>query len=153
MRTRFIVAVLVTFVVGAVVVRLYAVAEKPNGDAEKNDHRQASSAVIVIVEGPLNKDRVGEAKAIRILSPQKVAALEAFFPNYHKRPTSGRAGSWEEGYAVYFDYPNGESFRVGLSTNVDDWSMGRGDFDTRGDFKAFVAGLQADDNAKAQRTK
>jgi hypothetical protein len=150
MRSVSIVAVLVTFSLATVAAGLHAVAEKPNGGTQTNDRRPHSA--LIVITGIINKDGVGEQKAIRILNPQKIAALEAFFPNYQKRPTSERAGAWKEGYNVYFDYPDAESFRVTVSANGDSafWTMRGGDFETRGDFKAFVASLQAPDADKSQ---
>lgn len=47
------------------------------------------------------------------------------------------------GYHVYFDFGGGETINVTVSQNENagSWSVGRGDFETKGDFNGFVAGL------------
>ncbi len=97
----------------------------------------------IVVQGILNRDGVGEFKAIQIRDGKKVSALEAFFPNYRQRPTNNTGAGWMAGYQVYFDFPGGETINVTVSQNetAGSWSAGRGDFETNGDFNAFVADL------------
>lgn len=94
----------------------------------------------------------GKLAAIRITDASQLATLEAFFPDYRRRPTSRIAGAWIAGYVVYFDYPMGHSIRVTVSENENSayWTVGQGDFQTRGDFRAFVDALQDDADSKTQ---
>jgi hypothetical protein len=80
----------------------------------------------------------------QLTDDKQVAALEAFFPDYQKRPTSDTAGHWKWGYLVYLDFADGLSVRLGVSPanrEPASWSAGHGDFPVEGDFHAFVAGL------------
>lgn len=97
----------------------------------------------IVVEGILDRHGVGELKAIRISDRKKLSALEAFFPNYRQRPTNNAGAGWIAGYHVYFDFAGGETINVTVSQNENagSWSIGRGDFETKGDFNGFVAGL------------
>jgi hypothetical protein len=55
------------------------------------------------------------------------------------------AAGWKRGYEVYFDYPDGVSVRLSVSSPGNRptyWSVGRGDFEAKGDFHRFVAGLR-----------
>jgi hypothetical protein len=105
-------------------------------------HPRPSSAVILFEE-PAGRDGVGELKAIRLTDPKKLILLESFFPDYRKRPDSDDAAAWEAAYRIYFDFPNGEALRVSVSRNdqAGRWSVGRGDFRTKGDFTRFIADL------------
>lgn len=140
MRFLAPVVVSVTLVLATVGVRLYAGVEANDNGA--NDD-QAVSALIVFQE-TLDKNGVGRTKAIRVDDREKVAALEAFFPNYRRQPQNDKAGGWEDGYNVYFDFDKGKSLRVTvyLNENAGFWAMGSGGFETNGDFNAFVARLQ-----------
>ena len=101
----------------------------------------------IVAEGVLGRGGVGEVRAVRVADPAKLSALEAFFPGYRRRPTSDTAGGWMAGHQVYFDFAGGETVCVTVSKNEDagSWSAGRGDFETNGDFNAFVAGLPGKD--------
>lgn len=95
---------------------------------------------LIMRENTVPKTGVVKVEAIRIIDPRKLEHLESFFPNYRQRPTSYTAGGWMAGYRVYFDFEGGESVRVTVSENENAayWSTGHGDFDTKGDFNAFV---------------
>ena len=58
---------------------------------------------------------VSTTSAIRIMAPDKLVELEAFFPNYHKRPSSDEVSGWIAGYEVYFNFPGGETVLVTVS--------------------------------------
>ena len=84
------------------------------------------------------------AKVHRLTGSEQLDALEAFFPGYQGRPTSAIAAGWKRGYDVYFDFPDGYSIRLAVSSprnRPTSWSAGRGDFEVRGDFHEFTAGL------------
>ena len=84
------------------------------------------------------------AKVHRITEAKQVAALAAHFPGYEKRPSSNTAAGWKMGYEVYFDYPDGVSVHLKVSSPKNrpiHWSVGRGDFEAEGDFHKFVAEL------------
>ena len=84
------------------------------------------------------------AKVHRITEAKQVAALAAHFPGYEKRPSSNTAAGWKMGYEVYFDYPDGVSVHLKVSSPKNrpiHWSVGRGDFEAEGDFHKFVADL------------
>jgi hypothetical protein len=83
-------------------------------------------------------------KVHRLTEEKQVAALAAHFPGFEKRPSSNTAGGWMRGYDVYFDYPDGVSVRLTVASSTNrptHWSVGRGDFEAKGDFHKFVAGL------------
>lgn len=111
---------------------------------EPGDQDRAIRATIVI-ESTLSKDGIGETRAICIVNQEKLTALESFFPGYRRLPSSDEAGAWEAKYRVYFDFPGGKSICVTVSENHDAgyWSVGRGDFETKGNFNEFVDGLAA----------
>jgi hypothetical protein len=98
---------------------------------------------LIVREAALTREGVGKLSAIRVADPEKLSALEAFFPGYSKRPSSHLAGGWKAGYQVYFNFPRGETVRVTVSENQNGhlWSAGQGDFATRGNFVGFVEGL------------
>ncbi|HYO08298.1 MAG TPA: hypothetical protein VER17_04955, partial [Tepidisphaeraceae bacterium] len=98
---------------------------------------------LVVAADPLPAGGVGRVKAVRVADPAKLAALDAFFPDYARRPRGNTAAGWIAGHHVYFDLPGGDTVRVAVSANDEGatWSAGQGDFDSRGDFKAFVAAL------------
>ena len=80
----------------------------------------------------------------RLTQDKDVAAVEAFFPGYQKRPASDTAGHWKWGYLVYLDFAGGVSMRLAVSPANGEpasWTAGHGDFPVEGDFHAFVAGL------------
>jgi hypothetical protein len=100
---------------------------------------QPTAALVVVYDG-------GKVpKAHRLTETRQVAALAAHFPGYEKRPSSDRAAGWEMGYEVYFDYPDGVSARLRVSSprnRLTHWSIGRGDFEAEGDFHRLVASLR-----------
>jgi hypothetical protein len=59
-------------------------------------------------------------------------------------PKSNMAAGWKAGYEVYFDFPRGKTIRVTTSANDKGrtWTVGQGDFDTKGDFNGFVKKLR-----------
>lgn len=83
--------------------------------------------------------RRGNTRQIWLLS----WGTRRFFPNYRQRPTNNAGAGWMAGYHVYFDFADGETINVTVSQNENagSWSIGRGDFETKGDFNGFVAGL------------
>jgi hypothetical protein len=89
------------------------------------------------------REGVGKLSAIRVVDPEKLLILEAFFPGYSKRPSSDLAGGWKAGYQVYFNLPRGETVRLTVSENENGhlWSAGQGDFATKGNFVGFVEEL------------
>jgi hypothetical protein len=109
------------------------------GCARKSSPSGKPSTALVIAY-----DQGKVAKIRRLTDEKKVAALAAFFPGYEKRPSSSVAAGWKRGYDVYFDFAEGFSVRLSVSStknNPAHWSAGRGDFDLDDDFHAHVAGL------------
>ena len=98
---------------------------------------------LVVREGVLPRSGVGRVTALRVADPERLATLEAFFPDYRKRPSSDLSGGWKAGYRVYFSFPGGETIRITVSENDGGgrWTAGRGDFATNGDFKRFFEEL------------
>lgn len=97
------------------------------------------TAALVIVY-----DQGKVAKVHRLTEAKQVAALAAHFPEYEERPAIDTAAHWKRGYEVYFDYPDGVSVRLTVSSPKNrptHWSAGRGDFEAEGDFHKFVANL------------
>jgi hypothetical protein len=89
-------------------------------------------------------DKGKVARVHRLTGDAQVAALGAFFPGYERRPASDTAAGWKRGYEVYFDFPDGYSVRLSVSSPQNrptHWSAGRGDFEVQGDFHKFVAEL------------
>ena len=84
------------------------------------------------------------APPVHVSDAAQLAALEGFFPGYRKRPHSNIAGGWRLGYEVYFNFPDGNTVRVIVSSPKNDpthWSIGGGDFRVKGDFHTFAAKL------------
>ena len=119
-------------------------ADKPK-KADKSKKSDQPVSALIVVEGIISRQGVGEMKAIRVVDRKKLSSLESFFPNYRKRPSSNEAAPWKAGYRVYFNFPDGKSIRLTVSHNANArfWSAGRGDFATKGDFNKFVASLQS----------
>lgn len=134
MRFLALIAVLVALLLGVAWGRL---------DAGKKPTEVPPIMATIVVAGVLDRDGVGELKAIRITDREKLSTLEAFFPDYRQRPANDTGAGWMRGYDVYFEFPGGETITVTVSQNENagSWSVGRGDFETKGDFNAFVAGL------------
>ena len=109
--------------------------------AERPPEKSGLIGALVVKEGLISRDGIGRMQAIRITDPSRLAKLESFFPGYDRRPVNNTAAGWEAGYRVYFDFPHGRSVRVTVSENATDWSVGQGDFATRGDFTRFVESL------------
>ena len=112
--------------------------------AEKPKKPQQPISALIVIEGIISRQGVGEMNAIRIIDRKKLSNLESFFPNYRKRPSSNEAAGWKAGYRVYFNFPDGKSIRLTVSHNENArfWDAGRGDFETKGDFNKFVASLR-----------
>lgn len=112
--------------------------------ADKSKKADQPISALIVVEGIISRQGVGEMKAIRIIDREKLSRLESFFPNYRKRPSSNEAAPWIARYRVYFNFPDGKSIRLTVSHNANArfWSAGRGDFELKGDFNKFVASLQ-----------
>jgi len=107
--------------------------------AGKPTAAQPTSRVILVQD-----DRGKVIRAYSLTDKDQVAAIESFFPGYHDRPTSDRAGAWRSGYQVYFDFPDCHSDRLLVSSPSLDmavWSIGNGDHAVKGDIHKFVAGL------------
>ena len=135
MRYAIFGLVLVAAAAGLAVVWVVA-ADKPAPAAPP------TAALVVVYDGGQ------EAKAYRVTGAKQVATLAAHFPGYEKRPSSDTAAGWELGYEVYFDYPDGVSVRLKVSSPNNRpvrWSVGRGDFEVEGDFHQFAAGLGTTD--------
>jgi len=113
--------------------------------ADKPKKADQPISALIVVEGIISRQGVGEMKAFRIIDREKLSSLESFFPNYRKRPSSNETAPWEARYRVYFNFPDGKSIRltVSHSGNPRFWSVGRGDFELRGDFNKFVASFQS----------
>ena len=141
--------------IAATVVFLLAALGVPRSSGETTEKDRQLVGALIVIEGLVAADGVGEMKAFCITGREKLSALENFFPDYRKRPSSRRAAGWKAGYRVYFDLSDGETVRIAVSENENAayWSCGKGDFETNGDFKVFVAGLQASDPDKPQGTK
>lgn len=100
--------------------------------------RKAGSATIVVIGNQ------GVAKTHLVSDPEKMAALEEFFPDYRKQPTSNVSAGWKAGYFVYFDFPRGESIKLVVSPTTFAkvyWTTGQGDFPVKGDFAKFLEEL------------
>ena len=111
---------------------------------EKQTSNDASpGSALIVAQGTVSAGGVELPNAVRVSDPTTLARLESFFPNYRERPTSDAARGWIVGHTVYFDFPQGVTIRVAVSENQNAafWSVGRGDFRTIGDFKAFVDSL------------
>ncbi len=104
----------------------------------------APLSAVIVTEGVHSRGGLAQLQAISILDLPTVEKLAAFFPKYDQRPTSKSAAGWEAGYRVYFNFKNGETICVTVSknNNSDTWTIGKGDFDTQGDFVPFVEELQ-----------
>ena len=113
--------------------------------ANKSKKSDQLISALIVIEGTISRQGVGEMKAIRVVDLKKLSSLESFFPNYRKRPSSNEAAPWEAEYRVYFNFPDGKSIRltVSHSGNPRFWDVGRGDFELKGDFNKFVASLQS----------
>lgn len=111
--------------------------------AAKND-AGAPRRALVVFEGVHGRDGIGQMTAISVVDRDKIAKLEGFFPNYRKAPASSIAAGWKTGQTIYFDFGKGQTLRVTVSGNDDGktWSMGSGDFDTRGDLAAYLKELR-----------
>ena len=126
----------------AVVVGLLAAVgcdRKPDADKAAGAGARAGTATVVVIGDK------GVAKTYLVSGKEKMAALEAFFPDYHKRPTSTVSAGWKAGYFVYFDFPDGESVKMIVSPTTHKqvlWSMGRGDHKVEGDFAKFLSALE-----------
>jgi hypothetical protein len=100
----------------------------------------------IILHEVVSKDLDAKWDVIRVDDPTKLVKLESFFPNYRQRPTSDKAGAWMVGYEVYFNFPQGQCVHVSVSSDgngADNWTVGSGDFEVHGDFKAFVNSLSS----------
>ncbi len=115
----------------------------PQRAAEKTDKSDQPLSALIVIEGVISRQGVGEMKAIRVIDRKKLSSLGSFFPNYRKRPSSKDSAPWKAKYRVYFNFPNGKSIRLTVSRNENAryWTVGRGDFKTKGDFNKFVASL------------
>lgn len=132
---RFGIATTVVLVTVSAAWIAYAVLDKQN----ESPHR-----VMVIIEGIHSGKGVGQLTAISVVDRKRIEAIEEFFPNYQQRPSSGEAGAWIAGAAIYFDFTNGQSVRVTVSQNDDMkwWSVGDGDFEVNGEFAAYLKELR-----------
>ena len=112
--------------------------------ADKPRKSDPPVSVLIVIEGVISRQGVGEMKALRIIDRKKLSSLESFFPNYRKRPSSNVTLPWMAKYRVYFNFRDGKSIRLTVSHNDNAryWTAGRGDFETKGDFNKFVASLR-----------
>lgn len=111
---------------------------------EKPPKEQAPGSVLIVPEGTHSREGIGQFTAISVVDRKTIEKLEAFFPKYRTYPSADLAGGWEAGHRVYFNFGKGRSIRVTVSENGggDTWTVGDGDFATRGDFPKFVKELQ-----------
>ncbi len=126
-------------------VAILAVAAACLQAAKKKDGKpRAPSEVFITFDSVYQKDRIGRFSTIGVQDPKLIAAIEAFFPNYRNSPSSNVAAGWERGYVVFFKFPNGQTTSVTVAGkgNGPFWTQGRGDFETKGDFKQFAEGLK-----------
>jgi hypothetical protein len=111
---------------------------------ERTTKDESPHSAVIVLAGTHNLEGVGKFTAISISDRQKIEKLEGFFPNYRKFPSSDIAAGWKAGSHVYFNFANGRTVRVTVSKNDDGktWSIGHGDFQTRGDFEGYLKELQ-----------
>jgi hypothetical protein len=110
-----------------------------NGNGGAGKPAGPGSATIVVI------GKQGVSKTYLLSDAAKIAALEAFFPNYRNRPTNPNAAGWKAGSYVYFDFPKGESLKLVVSPTGGAntyWTMGQGDHAVVGDFAKFLATLE-----------
>ena len=95
-------------------------------------------------------DMTPQPPSIQVTKAAELRQLESFFPDYRSRPSSMTAAGWIAGHQVLFDFPDGTTIQVTVSGNDKGktWSVGQGDFSTRGDFKGFADGLLARNTEK-----
>ena len=137
-------AVAIVFAAGAAIT-FGGKPEAPHAEAPpeppKVPEKDGPSDVIIVMY-----DRGGAPRVARIADRAAIASLEKCFPNYRQRPASNTAGGWKMGAEVFFNFPFGNTVRVVVAPEpVDDepvdWSVGRGDFKTAGDFYKLAARL------------
>jgi hypothetical protein len=111
---------------------------------ERGAKDESPHKVVIVSAGVHSREGVGKFEAFSVVDREKIAKLESFFPDYRTHPSSDIAGGWKAGWHVYFDFRNGRTVRVTVSQNDDGktWSIGHGDFQTHGDFDAFLKQLQ-----------
>jgi hypothetical protein len=112
---------------------------------EKAALDEAPHRALIVVEGVHGTEGVGQFAAISVVDRPTIGKLESFFPNYRKLPSSDIAAGWKTGATVYFDFGNARTVRVTVAKNDDGktWSVGNGDFNTRGDFNGFLKQLRS----------
>ena len=113
---------------------------------DRQPKEQVPQRVVIVLEGVMHsREGIGQPTAISIVNRKTIEQLESFFPNYRTYPSSDQVAGWDAGYSVYFNLNKGRTIRVAVSSlgnGGDTWSIGDGDFTTRGDFPAFVTDLQ-----------
>lgn len=107
---------------------------------ERGEGREGPTSAVIVKAGSHSRGGLARTEAISIVDRETIAELETLFPNYRQRPSSERAGGWETGYHVYFNFARGRAIRVTVAENDRGkaWSVGDGDFKTAGDFQKFV---------------
>ena len=110
----------------------------------KKSAAESPFSVLIVKQGLHSRDGAAQTLALSVTNLKTILALENLFPNYRKSPSSSMAGGWEAGYRVYFNFPKGRTLCVTVSQNDagKTWSMGDGDFATRGDFEKLVEQLE-----------
>ena len=109
---------------------------------EREASARARSAVIVF-EGESHRG-IAHNHAITITDGATLRALEAFSPEYEKRPSSRQSAGWKRGCRIYFNHAKGKTFAITVSKNGGGaiWSTGNGDLATNGKFSEFVDALR-----------
>ncbi len=97
---------------------------------------------VIVFEGLYTSDGVGEMEAVSIVDEAVAKELASFFPSYEACPSSSMAGEWKSGYTVYLGSRDGRAVRIMVSFDGESWSVGDGDFQTKGDFAAFAEELK-----------
>lgn len=74
----------------------------------------------------------GKLVAMRVVKEHQIAVLQACFPDFHARPKSDTAVKWAPRYEIYFNFQDGRTTRVLVSSNSRYWTVGRGELEMRG---------------------
>lgn len=106
--------------------------------------RISPRSVVIVKQAMHSEAGIARPETISIVNADKIATLEKMFPEYDQMKAGGPPAGWEMGYLVYFNFPKGRTLRLTLSFNDkgQTWSMGDGDFATRGNFQKFLKELE-----------
>ncbi len=87
--------------------------------------RPPESALVVF-------DHEGKTVALRLEHENQIAVMESCFPNYRTRPAGEGQAMWKPKYEIYFNFSQGRTVRVFVSSNSRYWSAGQGAIELRG---------------------